>query len=135
VHGNEVDKMAKTLDALLTSGLRAELKLVAKKFVEARGDQLDLPMWIVTSDLTASRAALAVCGDMGAAARVLTAEPAGQSPLSVRDRIHDLLAYSVSEDHFAVRAALGLHVTLPPPDAGPMPGRSRMSYAQIKASP
>jgi hypothetical protein len=41
VHGNEVDKMAKTLDGLLTSGLRAELKLVAKKFVEARGDQLD----------------------------------------------------------------------------------------------
>ena len=131
VHGNEVDKMAKSLDGLLTSGLRAELKLVAKKFVEARGDQLDLPLWIVASDLTASRAALALCGDIGAAARVLTAEPAGQSPLSVRDRIHDLLAYSVSEDHFAVRAALGLHVTLTPqsPDAGPAPGRARMSYA------
>jgi len=49
-HGDEVDKMAKTIDGLLSAPLRAELKVVAKKFVDARGDRLDLPSWIVASD-------------------------------------------------------------------------------------
>jgi len=136
-HGGEVDKMAKLLDPLLSSALRAELKVVAKKFVEARGDKLDLPSWVVASDLTAGRAALALCGDLGAAARVIAVEPSGQSPLSARERINDLLAFSVSEDHFAVRAALGLHVNLTPPaeSAGPGGIKRRMSHAQIKSSP
>jgi len=137
VHGDEVDKMAKTFDGLLSPALRAELKLVAKRFVEARGDKLDLPLWIVASDLTAARAALALCGDIGAAARVLAAEPSGQSPMALRDRIFDLLAFSVSEDHFAVRAALGLHVNIAPPTTTP-PGPGsvgrRMSHAQLKSA-
>jgi tetratricopeptide (TPR) repeat protein len=137
-HGDEVDKMAKLLDPLLSSALRAELKVVARKFVEARGDRLDLLGWIVASDLTAARAALALCGDLGAAARVLAVEPSGQSPLSARERINDLLAFSVSEDHFAVRAALGLHVNLTPPapEAGSLAtAKRRMSHTQIKSAP
>jgi len=137
-HGGEVDKMAKGLDPLLSPPLRAELKVVARKFVEARGDKLDLLGWIVASDLTAGRAALALCGDLGAAARVLAIEPSGQSPLPVRERISDLLAFSVSEDHFAVRAALGLHVNLtpPPPESGSLAtARRRMSHVQIKSTP
>ena len=74
-HGDEVDKMAKVLDPLLSPPLRAELKVVARKFVEARGDRLDLLGWIAAADLTAGRAALALCGDLGAAARVLAVEP------------------------------------------------------------
>ena len=137
-HGDEVDKMAKLLDPLLSPPLRAELKVVAHRFVEARGDRLDLLGWIVASDLTAGRAALALCGDLGAAARVIAAEPSGQSPLPVRERINDLLAFSVSEDHFAVRAALGLHVNLTPPapEAGSLAtARRRPSHVQIKSTP
>jgi hypothetical protein len=137
-HGDEVDKMAKTLDPLLSPALRAELKVVARRFVEARGDKLDLLSWIAAADLTAGRAALALCGDLGAAARVIAVEPSGQSPLSARERISDLLAFSVSEDHFAVRAALGLHVNLtpPPPEAGSLAtARRRMSHVQIKSAP
>jgi len=56
----------------------------------------------------------------------------------VRERTNDLLAFSVSEDHFAVRAALGLHVNLtpPPPEAGSLAtARRRMSHVQIKSTP
>jgi hypothetical protein len=137
-HGDEVDKMAKILDPLLLPALRAELKVVARRFVEARGDKLDLLGWIAAADLTAGRAALALCGDLGAAARVIAVEPSGQSPLPARERIDDLLAFSVSEDHFAVRAALGLHVNLtpPPPEAGSLAtARRRMSHVQIKSTP
>jgi hypothetical protein len=58
--------------------------------------------------------------------------------LPARERIDDLLAFSVSEDHFAVRAALGLHVNLtpPPPEAGSLAtARRRMSHVQIKSTP
>jgi hypothetical protein len=45
----------------------------------------------------------------------------------------DLLSYFVSDDHFAVRAALGLQVNLPTMGAQPdtQPKR-RMSHVQVK---
>jgi hypothetical protein len=46
--------------------------------------------------------------------------------------MHDLLSYFISEDHFAVRAALGMQVNITPPSepAGQRP--RRMSHMQIK---
>ena len=135
-HGSEVDKMAKRIDGLLSTPLRAELKGLAKRYVEACGDRVDIANWIVASDLTASRAALVLCGDIVAAARVLALEPSGQSPLSAQERMHDLLAYFVSDDHFAVRAALGMQVNLAPMnETAGAPQKRRMSHMQIKAQP
>jgi golgin subfamily B member 1 len=132
-HGNEVDKLAKKLDGLLTAPLRTELKVLAKRYVDACGNKVDITEWIVASDLTASRAALVLCGDIVAASQVLALEPSGQSPLSVQERVKDLLSYFVSENHFAVRAALGIHVNLETPSdpSGSQPKR-HMSHAQIK---
>jgi tetratricopeptide (TPR) repeat protein len=131
-HKGEVDRMAKQLDEALPAPMRTELKVLARKYVESCGGQIDVGGWFVASDLTASRAALAICGDVGAAARVLALEPTGQSPMPIADRISDLLAYFISEDHFAVRAALGLQVNLnPAPAPAPQPTR-RMSHMQIK---
>ncbi len=134
-HGTLVDKMAKKIDGLLSTPLRAELKGVAKRYVEARGDKIDIPGWIIASDLTASRAALALCGDIVAAARVLALEPSGQSPLTVQERTNDLLAYFTSDDHFTVRAALGMQVNLTPASEPGAPQKRRMSPIQIKAQP
>ena len=45
----------------------------------------------------------------------------------------DLLAFFVSEDHFAARAALGMQVNLTPPsDPSATPQKRRMSHMQIK---
>ena len=132
-HGEAVDKMAKQLDGLLTAPLRAELKVLAKRYVDACGNKVDIADWIAASDLTASRAALVLCGDIVAASQVLALEPSGQSPLTVQERIKDLLSYFVSEDHFAVRAALGMHVNLTPPsEPSGSQQKRRMSHMQIK---
>ena len=132
-HPDEVDKMVKQLEGLLAAPLRTELKGVAKRYVEACGDKVDIPGWIGASDLTASRAALVLCGDIVAAGQVIAMEPAAQSPLTVQDRIKDLLAFFVSDDHFAVRAALGMQVNLTPPsDPSDTPQKRRMSHVQIK---
>jgi tetratricopeptide (TPR) repeat protein len=131
-HRDEVNKMAKQLDGLLAAELRTELKALARKCVDSCAGNVDIGKWIVASDLTASRAALAICGDIGAAARVLSLEPTGQSPMPVPERISDLLGYFVSEAHFAVRAALGLQVNLTPPSEPDSPHKRRMSHMQIK---
>jgi hypothetical protein len=131
-HGEAVDKMAKQLDGYLSSPLRAELKSLSKKYVEACGNSIDIAQWIVATDLTASRAAMALSGDIVAAARVLALEPSGQSPMPLQDRVKDLLAFFVSEGHFAVRAALGMQVNLTPPGDPSAPHKRRMSHMQIK---
>lgn len=130
-HPEEVEKMVKHLESTVASPLRTELKGLAKRYVEACGTELDLGKWIVASDLTASRAALALCGDIVAASRVLAIEPTGLSPLPPRERLHDLLAYFVSDEHFAVRAALGMQVSITPPSE-PGPRVRRMSHMQLK---
>jgi hypothetical protein len=132
-HGDEVDKMGKQLDGFLAQPLRSELKILARRYVEACGPTVDIAKWIIASDLTASRAALVLCGDIVAANRVLALEPTGTSPLSVAERMNDLLPYFVSDDHFAARSALGMQVTLPPPPESPGPRPRRMSHMQIKA--
>jgi hypothetical protein len=74
-----------------------------------------------------------------AAARVLAAESSGQSPLPAHERINDLLAFSVSADHFTVRTTLGLHVEIPVPQApAPAPApivARRTSRTPMKAQP
>jgi len=127
-HGDEVDKMAKQLDRQLSAPIKAELKGIAKRYVDACGESVDVAGWIVGSDLTASRAALVLCGDIVAATNVLSLEPTGQSLWPVQDRIKNLIAFFVSEDHFLIRAALGMQVTMAP--LQPQPIRAS---AQIKA--
>ena len=60
--------------------------------------------------LGVSLAAFVLSSDLPAAIRVLGSEPAGLSPLPLADRIGDLLAFSVSDEYFTVRQALGLTV-------------------------
>jgi tetratricopeptide (TPR) repeat protein len=69
-------------------------------------DQVDLPRWAAACELSAARAALVMCGDMAAAGRVLAGEDASAGVLAADERLKDLLAFAVSEDHFAVRQAI-----------------------------
>nr|MBA3461981.1 hypothetical protein [Deltaproteobacteria bacterium] len=66
--------------------------------------------WRTATDLTANRVGLIVSNDLETAAKAIATEGAAMSNLSVKDRLRDLLAYSVSEQYFTVRRHLGLHV-------------------------
>jgi tetratricopeptide (TPR) repeat protein len=109
-HNGEVERTRSKLAELVPAPLASELSVVAKRFLEARGEVIDIPAWIAAADLTAARAAFVLSSDLPAAVRVLSAEPAGLTPVPLADRIKDLVAYSVSEEYFAVRQALGLQV-------------------------
>jgi len=64
--------------------------------------------WRTATDLTANRVGLILCNDLETAARRVAVETGGVSTLSAKDRLRDLLSYSVSEGYFAVRRHLGL---------------------------
>jgi tetratricopeptide (TPR) repeat protein len=109
-HNGEVDKLTTELRKLVPKAVAERLTVAARNLVSARGDSLDVAGWLSAGDLTAARVGFVLTSDLKVAARVLTTEPAGTSPLTSKQRLKDLLAYSVSEDYFAVRKLLGLEV-------------------------
>jgi predicted Zn-dependent protease len=74
------------------------------------GDPIDVEKWIAATDLSAARLALALTGELAAAFRVISSEPIPLSTIPAHRRMADLVAFSVSDDYFAVRQQLGLAV-------------------------
>ena len=64
--------------------------------------------WLGYSDLTAVRAGLVLCGDLETAALLLATDPPGVTPLTPKQRLIDLIHFTVTEEFFTVRQHLGL---------------------------
>jgi hypothetical protein len=109
-HNGEVDRLTEQLRRLVPRAVADQLAVVGKKLLNARGEVIDIEAWMAASDLTAARVGFALTNDLTAAARVISTEPAGSSPIPTKRRLKDLLSYSVSEDYFAVRKYLGLEL-------------------------
>jgi tetratricopeptide (TPR) repeat protein len=85
------------------------LRKVMRRFVE-RGGQADAKAFWKTADRIALRFGLLLCGDVAAAGRACAGEPVGPHDPSPTQRLEDLLAWSVSEEHFALRDTIGIKV-------------------------
>ncbi|HVR64846.1 MAG TPA: hypothetical protein VMU50_23265, partial [Polyangia bacterium] len=109
-HNGEVDRLADHLRRLVPRPTAEQLAMVGRKLLAARGEVIDAESWMAAADMTAARVGFVLAGDVGLAARMTATEPPGASPLPAKQRLRDLLAYSVSEDYFAVRKFLGLEV-------------------------
>jgi hypothetical protein len=107
-HNGQVDTLAAELARVVPKPVADQLGAVARQLVSERGDAIDMTGWMAAADLTAARVGFALTNDLAAAARVISTEPAAASPVAAKERMRDLLAYSVSEDYFAVRKVLGL---------------------------
>src|SRR5207245_5519 len=81
------------------------LRLVVQKFVED-GAKADLKRWLQTIEVTASRAGLLLCADLEIAKKIIAAEPQLPGDLTPQDKLKELIVFSVSEQYFALRAAL-----------------------------
>lgn len=64
--------------------------------------------WLGASDLTAVRAGLVLCADLETAALQLATDPPGITPLSPRQRLLELIHFTVTEEYFSLRQHLGL---------------------------
>lgn len=105
-------KLADTL-----SGLRRALPPAALEQVQQLGRALAssgvtgeaaATAWLGYSDLTAVRAGLLLCGDLETAALLLATDPPGVTPLPPKQRLIDLIHFSVTEEFFTIRQHLGL---------------------------
>ena len=61
-------------------------------------------------DATSHRIGFVICGDLEVAARMVSMEPVVVGGPQVKDKIKELVLYSISEDYFAVRSHLGLTI-------------------------
>ncbi len=88
---------------------RESLKLVVQRWMED-GAKADLKRWMQAIEITACRAGLLLCADLEIAKKIIAAEPQLPGDISPADKVKELLVFSVSEQYFAVRKALGIAV-------------------------
>jgi tetratricopeptide (TPR) repeat protein len=88
---------------------RDGLRLVVQKFVED-GAKVDLKRWMQSIEVTACRAGLLLCADLDIAKKIIAAEPQLPVDLSPQEKLKELIVFSVSEQYFTLRKALGIAV-------------------------
>jgi hypothetical protein len=86
------------------------LKQVVRKFVDA-GGQADIKRWMQGTEVTALRAGLLLCDDVETAVR-MTQQIASESTadLAPRDKVKEIVIYSISESYFRLREQLGIQI-------------------------
>ena len=99
------ERMAREMD----SRVLEQLAMVVQRFVSVRAEA-DLHKFARCVDLTGMRAGFVLCNDLETAARMVSAEPVPVGGLQPKDKIRELVLYSISEEYYAVREHLGFLV-------------------------
>jgi tetratricopeptide (TPR) repeat protein len=86
-----------------------QLHQVVKRFLQNAGE-VDLNRWGHAVEATGHRVGFILCGDLDVAARMVSMEPVTVGGPQAKDKIKALVLYSISEEYFAVRQALGVTI-------------------------
>ncbi len=95
------------LRRLTSPQMLEQLSVVVQRFLASKAEA-DLHKWSNAVDLTATRAGLLVCNDLDVAAKLVQAEPVAVGTVDPREKIRDLVQWSISEEYFTLREHLGL---------------------------
>jgi tetratricopeptide (TPR) repeat protein len=86
------------------------LNSITKRFVDA-GARTDIKRWMQAVELTACRTGFVLCNDLEIASRMIQSEPPmGAVDLTPKEKIQELILFSVSESYFRLREALGIQI-------------------------
>lgn len=105
----EVDKIIKSVRAGMHAGQLEMLAGVVNRFIERRGE-VNLNKWLMGVELTSNRVGFVLCNDLEVAAKMVSTEPAAIGGLPPKEKVKELVLYSVSEEYFRVRNDLGLTI-------------------------
>ncbi|MCK5797735.1 MAG: tetratricopeptide repeat protein [Deltaproteobacteria bacterium] len=105
----EVEKILKYVRDRMHMGQLEQLAGVVKRFIEGRGE-VNLNKWLMGVEWTANRVGFVLCNDLEVAAKMVSTEPASVGGLPPKEKVKELVLYSVSEEYFRVRAELGLTI-------------------------
>jgi tetratricopeptide (TPR) repeat protein len=107
-----VDQLAKQIRAAMQPADIELLNSIGKRFVEA-GARTDVKKWMRMVELTGCRAGFLLCNNIEIAARMIQAEPPmGAVEITPKEKIEELLLFSVSEQYFRLREALGIRIAV-----------------------
>jgi tetratricopeptide (TPR) repeat protein len=91
----------------LTGPQRDALRSLTQKLLEA-APELDMKGWMVGVDLSADRLAFVLSNDLKVSNAVIDASAEDASAITKKDRLRELLVYSVSEEYFELRKSMGI---------------------------
>ncbi|MFO0572725.1 MAG: tetratricopeptide repeat protein [Polyangia bacterium] len=105
-----VQETARGLKGALLQPAQEQLVRIARSLTEGQAPSGEeaAALWLGGSDLTAVRAGFLLCGDLETAALLLATDPPGASRQSPKQRLLELIHFSVTEECFTIRRHLGL---------------------------
>jgi hypothetical protein len=107
-----VDQTAQQLAARLNPTQAEALRSLGKRFVDA-GARTDVKQWIQAVELTGCRAGFLLAGDLETAARMIQSlPPEGAVDLPPKEKIKEVVLFSVSEEYFRLRRTLGITINV-----------------------
>jgi hypothetical protein len=106
----EIAPLAEAFAAEMKKRLTPQAAEALPGLVARLGDRPNLGRWRDSVDATARRAGLLVCGELEAAARMVASEPVLPDGPRSRDKVRDLVVFSVSPGYFAARKKLGVTI-------------------------
>nr|WP_276602857.1 tetratricopeptide repeat protein [Nannocystis pusilla] len=106
----ELDQIAREILSRLPANARDQMRSLMRRFVEA-GGSTDVKKWALGTEITAYRIGFLLCDDLITAAHLISQEQAGfGSAMTPKDKIKELVLYSISEDYFKARKGIGVSV-------------------------
>jgi hypothetical protein len=105
-----VDPIAVELRSKMNAAQIDALGTLGRRFVAA-GARTDVKRWLQTVELTACRAGFLICNDLETAARMIqTLGATSAVDLPPKEKIKELVLFSVSEEYFRLRQVLGIQI-------------------------
>jgi tetratricopeptide (TPR) repeat protein len=98
----------KAIEAAVLGPQRDQLASAVTKLLQ--GGAIDLKKWVAAVDLTADRAGFVIANDLELAQEMVKAADEASAAVAQKDRLKELLLFSVSEAYFALRQRLGINI-------------------------
>ena len=105
----EVQKIIKYVRQRIHPGQLEQVALLVRKFAASKGE-VNLNKWLTAVEMTVNRVGFLLCNDLEVAAKMVSTEPAAIGALPPKEKVKELVLYSISEEYFNVRAHLGLSI-------------------------
>ena len=104
-----LDQTVATLASSLTPTAREQLSALVRKFIQKTGEA-DIKTWVNSVEMTACRCGFLLCNDIQSAARMIQNQASSVGDIPAKEKIKELVLFSVSEQYFKLRQSLGVTI-------------------------
>jgi hypothetical protein len=102
-----VTEYQRALTKLIPPQMLEQLGAVVRRFI-ANQTEADINKWSHAVDMTATRTGFLICNDLDVAARLAQTEAMSIGVAEPKDKVRDLVLWSMSDEYFSLREHLGL---------------------------